>query len=177
MPRIRIILVALTASMMLTGSLMAQPDSAPPPDFPRGGPHHRWQQMAENIENLRLLKLLETVDLNEEQSAKFIPLFQRYRKDFKELLDQRRDLVDHLADLVDSNASDAELNAGVQKLIDLKKKMEQQQADFINDCRGILTPKQLARLVIFQERFEREILQSIREFRQGHQQDGGRQRR
>jgi Spy/CpxP family protein refolding chaperone len=176
MRRIRIILAAVTATVMLTGSLMAQPDSAPPPDFPKGGPHHRWQQMAENIENLRLLKLLETVDLTEEQSTKFVPLFQRYRKDFKELLDQRRELVDHLADLVDSNASDADLNTAIRNLLDLKKKMEQQQADFINECRGILTPKQLARLVIFQERFEREILQSLREFRQGHQQGGGRQR-
>jgi len=114
------------------------------------------------------LKLREAVDLTEEQSAKFIPLFQSFRKDFKESLDQRRELVDKLADLVDSNASDAELNSGIQKLSDLKNKMEKQQKDFLTECRGILTTKQLARLVIFQERFEREILQSLREFRQGH---------
>lgn len=172
MRSIRIMPAAITAIMLLTGSLMAQPDSAPPPDFPMGGPHHRWQQMAENMENLRLLKLLETVDLTEEQSAKFIPLFQRFRKNFKELMDQRRDLVGNLASLVDSNASDAELNTGIQKLIDLKKKMDSQQTEFITECRGILTTKQVAKLVIFQERFEREILQSLREFRRGGQQEG-----
>lgn len=165
----RIMLAAIMATMLMAGSLMAQPDSAPPPpDFRGGGPHHRWRQMAENMENLRLLKLLEAVDLTEEQSAKFIPLFQRYRSEFKESLDQRRELVDTLADLVDSNASDADLNAAIQRLIDLKSKMERQQNDFLNQCREILTTKQLARLVIFQERFEREILQSLREFRQGH---------
>lgn len=168
MRTIRILPAAIIATMLMAGSLLAQPDSAPPPEFRGGGPHHRWRQMAENIENLRLLKLLEAVDLTEEQSAKFVPLFQRFRKDFKESLDQRRELVDTLAGLVDSNASDAELNAGIQKLIDLKAKMEKQQNDFLAESRAILTTKQLAKLVIFQERFEREILQSLREFRQGH---------
>ncbi len=166
---IRLRLAALVAVMLMVGPLMAQPDSAPPPpDFPGGGPHHRWRQMAESMENLRLLKLLETVDLTDEQSAKFIPLFQRFRSDFKESLDERRVLVNQLANMVDSSASDADLNAGIQKLIDLKKKMERQQSEFLDNCRGILTTKQLAKLVIFQERFEREILKSLREFRQGH---------
>lgn len=165
----KIVTAVVTAAMLMASSLMAQPDSEPPPGWsPMGGPHHRWRQMAENIENLRLLKLLEAVDLTEEQSAKFIPVFQSYRKDFKASLDERRELVDHLADLVDSNASDQELNAGIQQLIDLKDKMEKQRDDFLAECRGILTTKQLAKLVIFQERFEREILQSLREFRQGH---------
>ena len=165
----RIILPVAVAAMLMAASLMAQPGNETPPGWsPMGGQHHRGRQMAENIENLRLLKLLETIDLTEDQSAKFIPLFQDFRKNFRELRDQRRDLVDHLADLVDSNATDGELNAGIQELIDLGEKMEKQRDDFLSECRSILTTKQLAKLVIFQERFEREILQSLREFRQRH---------
>jgi Spy/CpxP family protein refolding chaperone len=169
MRKIRLLLAAAMAAMLMTGSLMAQPDSAPPPpEFRGGGPHHGWRQMAESMENLRLLKLLDAVDLTEEQSAKFIPLFQSFRKEFKQSLDQRRELVGQLADLVDSGASDADLNAGIQKLVDLRDKMDKQQDDFLTECRGILNMKQLARLVIFRERFEREILQSLKEFRKGH---------
>lgn len=168
MRNVRVIMAVITAAMLMTVSLMAQPEPEPPPDFQKGGPHHRWRQMAESMENLRLLKLLEAVDLTEEQSAKFIPLFQSYRKDFKASLDERRELVGRLVDLVDSNATDEQLNAGIQKLTDLKDKMLKQRDDFLSKCRGILTTKQVAKLVIFQERFEREILKSLKEFRQGH---------
>jgi hypothetical protein len=151
--------------VMLAAALSAQPDTGWRPGWSQHGqsPHHK--KMAANLENLRLLKLLETVELSEEQSERFIPLFHGYRSDMKELFEQRRELIHRLAELVKGDASDREMEEGIDHLIDLKAKMESRQEKFIDECGTVLSTKQLARLVIFQERFEREVLESLREFR------------
>lgn len=166
-----IVLSVMTVFLLGVVPLSAQPDSGQPPDWPSGKrmPHH--EKMASNLENLRLLKLLEAVELSEEQSERFIPIFHAFRTNMKELFDQRRELIDRLADQVKSGAPDEELERSIQQLRDLKDRMDALHDSFIDDCRSILNIHQLARLVIFQERFEREILESLREFRR-HGQRG-----
>jgi len=159
------IMITVAMALAITTPLAAQSDSGRPPGCPPDGHMPRHGKMAANFENLRLLKLLETVDLSDEQSEQFIPIFHAFRRDMKELLERRRELIGRLAEQVTADASDEKLHQSIEQLIDVKAKIGSLRDAFVDDCRAILSTTQLARLVIFQERFERDILESLREFR------------
>lgn len=138
----------------------------PPPEFdgPRG-PHGHWGKMSANIENLRLIKLLEAVDLTEEQSEKFVPLFHGFRKDIKQLREERRALVEEIKQMLDGGSDVGRLKTEMAKLKENKVQMNRRHDQFLADSEAILTAPQMARLMIFQEGFEREMLESLRQFR------------
>lgn len=155
------LLLALAA---VTSSVWAQPpefDDTLPPMY-RG---KYGEKMSANVENLRMMKLLETVDLSEEQSEKFVPLFHGFRKDIKSLIHERNALIDGIKELIAAAVPDDRIKEELRKLKLNRVQFNNRQDKFISDCETILTTPQLARLVIFQERFEREMLQSLREFR------------
>jgi Spy/CpxP family protein refolding chaperone len=150
--------------ILLSASVQAQPFDG------RGrgghGGHGRWDKMAGNFENLRMLKLLEVLDLSEEQSEKFIPLFHTFRKDMRALNEKKRDIVMRLSGLIDSTGTDEEIMAEIDNLRAVKRELDALIDTFADKVSEVLTAKQLGQFIIFQERFEREILKSLREFRQ-----------
>ncbi len=126
---------------------------------------HKWHHMAANFDNLRLIKLLEAVDLNEDQAAHFIPVFNSFRKVEKQLREERRGLINQLANLSTMQDKADDINASIESLQENSDKLKAARDKFHQSCRKILLPDQLARMLVFQERFEREILESLREFR------------
>jgi hypothetical protein len=127
--------------------------------------HGKWCKMSANIENLRIIKLLEAVDLSEEQSEKFVPVFHQFRKDVKELRQERRTLVTGIKEMLDGTSTDDGIKTELAKLKENKKRMDDRHDGFHKDCEVILTVPQMARLMIFQEGFERQMLESLRQFR------------
>lgn len=126
---------------------------------------HHWDKTAANIEDLRFLKLMETLELNEEQSETFLPIFYTFRKDMKSLHGERRALVDSLKEMAAGPDDEERIKSGLFRLRENQKQILARQNEFLTTCETILTTRQLARLVVFQERFERDMLESLREFR------------
>jgi Spy/CpxP family protein refolding chaperone len=122
--------------------------------------------MERGFENLRLLKLMEAVDLTEKQSEDFVPLFHAFRREMRQLKHQRREQVRELRDLVEADADDKKIGETIEKLQANQRAATTRQDEFLNRCAKILSPRQVARLVVFQEEFELRVLESLREFRQ-----------
>jgi Spy/CpxP family protein refolding chaperone len=170
MKRKTMIITLAVALIGLTAALSAQP---PMPDGPhgkrgRGGP---WDKMSANIENLRMMKMLEAVNPDEKQSEKFVPLVYAFRRDMKEIIEERNAQVDKIKESLKNDAGDNEIKAELDELRENKTKLDGRIDKFLGDCEEILSTKQMARLVIFQERFEREMLKSLREFRRHGEMD------
>jgi hypothetical protein len=115
-----------------------------------------------------MLKMLEAVDLNEEQSTRFIPLFHAFRKDIKALHQERKEIIDGIKQLIHDKASDDLIKKELKRIRDNHVGLNTRMLKFFDDCESILTIPQLARLMIFHERFERDMLKSVREFRRQH---------
>ncbi len=158
-----IVVLALTL-VGLTAALSAQPPMSDGPHGKRGhgGPRDK---MSANIENLRMMKMLEAVNPDEKQSEKFVPLVYSFRRDMKEIIEERNAQVDKIKESLKNDTDDNEIKAELGKLRENKSRLDSRIDKFLADCEKILTTKQMARLVIFQERFEREMLESLREFR------------
>lgn len=122
----------------------------------------------EIIEKVRIYKLTEALDLTEEQTTKFFPHLKEMRKTEQEFQKQRLELIQKLRDLIKNNAPEQEIVNVLNKFQEIHKKRMAAQMKEIEDLRQILTPVQQAKFMIFQEDFEREIRELIREVRKGH---------
>jgi Spy/CpxP family protein refolding chaperone len=127
-----------------------------------------FEQRAKNLENLRLLKLMETLELTDEQSPQFISYFADFRKETRQIDDSIQSEIDKLAELLRSDEpAGSVIYDYIDKIENLKTDRYEAIAKFHKNIRGILTPEQMGRAVVFEERFEKELLENVRGFRKG----------
>ncbi len=119
-----------------------------------------------NLENLRLLKLLEILDLDDVQNDRFIAAFSLFRNKNRDLNQELEKETDILADLIKSeNPGENEIMQQVEKIRELKRQRMAIYDEFHAKVSEILTAVQMGKMTVFEERFERELLESIRGLR------------
>jgi Spy/CpxP family protein refolding chaperone len=119
-----------------------------------------------HLEQLRMLKLLELLNLSEEQELPFLTAFQSMRREQRELDARRRELLEKLAEGIKSESlSDAEIDRSIDSLQELQKMHGDELRSFVKEARTILSAEQMAKMIIFHERFEYELLKKLRGFR------------
>ena len=120
-----------------------------------------------NLDNLRMLKLLELLDLSDEQNDRFIGLFASFRNDEKKLKKEFHAEIEKLSKILhEPNPSETEIENQLDKIKQLKNKREQIVEEFHNNVKEMLTIVQMAKMIIFEERFERQLLETVRGFRE-----------
>jgi hypothetical protein len=128
------------------------------------------QKERKYLEQLRLLKLLELLDLEEDQEIQFITSFRKMRRNIRRLDNTRGELMIRLTRLVNAeNVKSKRIESTIDELLELNQQKYEMQVEFVADAGEILRPAQLAKLVIFLERFERELLDHVREFQKRRQ--------
>ncbi len=152
--------MVLLAMCWMSDALRAQPgppDASPPDGMPT-------PQM-KDLENLRLLKLLDVLDLTEEQSPAFIAAFSQFRKEGNTL---RETVEAEVSELLKAEPPDeTKVGERVKRIDKLRVQREQSVVNFHTKAAEILTPVQLGRMVAFELRFDRELIERIRGFRGG----------
>lgn len=120
-----------------------------------------------HIEQLRLLKLLEVLDLSDDQEPQFLMAFKAMRKTMRELDDRKRKIVDRLSnELRSDKPDDKTVNSMVDTLLAGETRRGETLRGFVESMRATLKPAQVGRLVVFTEKFEFELLERVREFRE-----------
>lgn len=129
-------------------------------NFDKRGMHKK------NLENLRLLKLLEVLDLEDDQNDQFISAFSKFRKKSKSIREDIEHEITSLAEYLGwENKSDNVIMEKVDLIAKIKDNFEKERRKFFEKIKGILTAEQLGRMMVFQERFERELLEQVRGLR------------
>ena len=133
---------------------------------PRGQNPPNMERQRRPLEQLRLLKLLEVLDLTSSQEDPFLLAFRAMRKTQRDLDEQRGKLMVHLSDLVQTSPKDdKKINALVDSVVALGDQKRVEARAFLTKVRGFLTSEQIGKMVLFEERFEYELLERVREFR------------
>ncbi len=127
----------------------------------------------ERFDMLMKLKLVEALDLSPEQGDKFLPVFNQYRQKTQRLLRARgeimQDLTRHVRikmgalEEIEENGglSERELKERLVKLDELRHHQEANREEFYQKVGRTLSTEQLARLIVFEERFAREIVRNL----------------
>jgi hypothetical protein len=151
-----------TLEAMVCGALLCWAH----PLFAQPGPPPGDQRPFQRIEQWKKVRLIETLGLNEEQSARFIARLNEHDAARRSLFKERMDALDRLERLVQNHASEKELVEVFPEVTAVDDKIIQEDRKFFNGLSEILSPEQRAKYLLFERHFERELREAMREVQQ-----------
>lgn len=149
-------------SLLLFASLFAQKD--------------KWQDdnMREKFEELEKIKLIETLQMDEETTLRFFSRQSEHKNEQREIMDEIKQDIDDLDAMLKSGrpVTTEELKKKISDINDLELKLDQNRVAFINSLSDILSYEQIAQLIIFERTFRNEVRKMImKDRRQQKNQD------
>lgn len=130
------------------------------PDRPRFG------HGPKRFERLRMNKLVEFLGLEGEDRAAFVSVSEKYRDRRMELDLSHKATLDSLArGLRTGDLNEQDVYRLTEKLDNLEAKRQGARREFREEIKPLLKPDQYGKLVVFEYRFEAQILGRLNEFR------------
>ncbi len=140
---------------------------AQPPGPPQGA------RPFERIEQWKKVRLIEILDMKEDQSARFFARLNEHEAQRRELHNEKGEILDRLDRLVRNRADSVELEKVIPEALAVDDKVHEEQNKFFLSLGDILTVNQRAKLLIFERQFEKELRDAMREAqRRRWRQDG-----
>lgn len=115
--------------------------------------------MDSKIEQLEKVKLIEALNLTEEQSVRFFARRNEFKKEIEKLERRSDDLIRILEDQLDEpeDKNLSEQKRLLNEFLDIRIQIENKRKQFILSLNDILTIEQMSRLVVFEKKFRDEI--------------------
>jgi Spy/CpxP family protein refolding chaperone len=159
-------LIAAWAGLFLALILTAWAEAQPPSFHDSERSMEDRERIRNNIETLRMWKLLDALDLSSEQSTQFLPVLKEFQ-DAKQTFSQERErLFGELeAELNSEKPDQQKLQETMAGLEGARDSFQQSMERFFDQSKEILSVEQLAKLYLFEERFEKRLRESIQEMR------------
>lgn len=150
----KIQLILLGIFLLGTFSVYAQEEFMPPLEPDR----------VEQMEALRIWKMTEFLDLDTEQSTQFFPRLKEHENIIHEIQKKQRDMMTEIykeIDKEDSQISQADIKTYAHKMAEAEKEIVKEKERFINSLGDILTEKQQAKFIVFENRFRNRLMRSL----------------
>jgi|GEM_PF-4508568 Spy/CpxP family protein refolding chaperone len=122
-----------------------------------GNPEVRRQ-----LDQIKIWQMTKDLNLPNEKAEKFFPIYNSYVNELRETAAKRRDLVKQLDQMLQQGAKDDEISKQVDKITKIDEQLAEQHKHFINSLKGILTPTEIAKYIVFEQKFQREIRDRLR---------------
>jgi hypothetical protein len=119
------------------------------------------------IEDLRIVRMTKELDLTDQQLAKLLPRWREMQAARQEFHQKRMGLIKDLDDQLNGKASEKDLQAKLSEMDKLENDFQSKERESRKTMLGQLSVEQQARFFVFQEKFEREIRDLIRNVRGG----------
>jgi len=121
----------------------------------------KWQdeEAREKFEQLEKIKLIETLEMDEETTLRFFARRSEHRKQQDEIQEKIRQKIDNLDVIFKSGrvATVDEIKSDVNEINNLQLQFDKGRVDFVNSLSDILSYEQIAKLIIFEKRFRNEV--------------------
>lgn len=122
------------------------------------GPPANRERLRENLNNLRLLRMTEALDLTEEQTAKIYPVSTRVEKEKIEVIRKLNAEMRALRSLLaGASPKDEDLAVRVRAIKELRLRLQQKGQEFEDCLDANLTQVQRAKYILFQAEFNRAL--------------------
>ena len=141
-------LAALTLGL---STMLAQPGR---PDDQRG-----W----ERIEQLRKVRLIEVLDMKEDQSIRFFARLKEHDAVRHDLMKEKDATLDKVEQLLRDHASPDAFTTVFEEAASIDTRIQDERKKFFDSLSDILSVEQRAKFLIFERRFERELRDAFRE--------------
>ncbi len=117
----------------------------------------------QRIEQWEKIKLIEVLGLNEDTAVRFFARRNENQKKMKDILDQRDGMIQNLEDGIrgSSQISEAAYKEQVNNFLFIESNILKERENFLRSLSDLLTPKQIAILIVFESRFRKEVRETL----------------
>ncbi|MCX8105585.1 MAG: hypothetical protein N3D80_06925 [Ignavibacterium album] len=117
------------------------------------------RMMDSKIEQLEKVKLIEALNLTEDQSVRFFARRNEHRKEIEKLEMRSEELIRQMEDRLDepTDKNLSEQKKLLNEFLDIRIQIENKRKQFILSLNDILSQEQITKLVVFEKRFRDEI--------------------
>lgn len=121
--------------------------------------HDKQNKQKGKLEQLEKIKLIDALELDEENSIRFFARRNQSKKEVDELEKKSDEILLQLENtLVNTDAKENEVQKNlVTELLMTRQQIEIEKQKFIASLSDILSTEQIVKLVIFEKRFREEI--------------------
>ncbi|MHB1686209.1 MAG: hypothetical protein ACYCVH_02385 [Ignavibacteriaceae bacterium] len=115
------------------------------------------------IEELEKIKLIETLNMNEETTLRFFSRWDKFKDSQHQLIKNSNELLDKLEEAVSHNKSgnDPEISKMINDYFGIEGQLVQRRENFVHSLSDILDQNQIAKLLVFEKRFREEIKNAL----------------
>lgn len=149
--------VILFFVLLLSHAVVRSQEPMPPPQ--QGPPFER-------IERFKKMRMVEMLDLKEEQSVRFFARYNEFENTRKDLNHQKDEALDKIERLIRNKADAKEYEKLFAEVEAINRKIGDEKLKFFNSLGDLLSIEQRAKLLLFERRFENELREAVREAQQ-----------
>jgi hypothetical protein len=134
----------------------------------------RLRDLREKVEQAKHRKLREALALDENTAPKFFEKYRVAEQEIQELSRQRNEEMRKLYQLMQGAGKDEEVDPAMERVRTLTEQIQNRQLRLDSELKPILSPRQRARLLAFEQEFNRRVREHMMKKRmgnRGHQVD------
>lgn len=121
---------------------------------PREGRSYRGM---ERIENFKKVKMIETLNLDEETGIKLVSRYNKHRERIQEIEKERGLLLDKLETQIKANVTESEYQKTLNEITELEKKISESRKKYLDELKEIFTNKQISEYLVFERNFTKDL--------------------
>ena len=122
----------------------------------------------EKIEDVKLEKLTKKLELDETTKAGFIDKYKAFSKTMRSLNLKRGKAFKLMTQNIESGDG---LDTLVERLIEYENEINQAREDFVTEMKAMLTSQQLAKMIVFERKFNNEIKKLLKEYQKNNNKE------
>lgn len=127
-----------------------------------------FAQDMKNIENYRIYKMSEYLELTTKQAETFFPLLRQYEREMKNIKTRENELYKDLKSKQSEEMSQEELRQAMEKVAGFENKRSEMKQNFMKQSGKMLKPGQVASIPGFEKDFRDHLKKQFIQ-RQKHQ--------
>jgi hypothetical protein len=119
---------------------------------------HRWgMRHQDKIEELKKMKMIEELNLDEETSVRFFARRNKHKEKMKQLMNMRDSILSEIDKKLNSDANQEAFDVLINSINKTEQKINQERRDFFQSLDDILDEKQIAKLILFEHEFHQKL--------------------
>ncbi len=122
----------------------------------------------EKIQEIKLEKLTKKLELDETTKSTFIEKYKAFSTSIKELNKKRAKAYKLMTENIESGDG---LDSIVNQLLDYEAQINQKREDFAADMKSILTSQQIAKMIVFERKFNNEIKKLLKQYQKDNKKE------
>ena len=121
-------------------------------DNKRGDKH-----FSKRFEELQKIKLIETLNLDEESTLKFFARRNDHNNNVKKIKKEEEQIVLKMEEILNSEGNNEQYEKLLNEVINNENKLFKEHSRFIKSLDDVLTKEQIVKMVLFERRFRENV--------------------